>query len=69
MFKNFEKQEPIFGHLPHGYQRFSLEIGDNTYSGLLSNKGDIQWFHPQPQVHQPDVDLKAVESDIQELMS
>lgn len=59
------KLKPVFEDTAHERQQFSLQVQGEEYKGFV-HKGDIQWFHPQPQQKLEDGLVQVLESEIQE---
>lgn len=57
--------KPVFEDTVHERQQFSLQVQGEEYKGFV-HKGDIQWFHPQPQQKLEDDLVQVLESEIQE---
>ncbi|OAB45555.1 hypothetical protein [Paenibacillus antarcticus] len=57
--------KPMFEDTAHERQQFSLQVQGAEYKGFV-HKGDIQWFHPQPQQKLEDDLVQVMESEIHE---
>ncbi|MFK2825382.1 DUF5342 family protein [Bacillus sp. B190/17] len=66
-FEDFEVK-PLFEDQVHERHQFTLNIQGNEYQGLFHEQ-EISWFHPHPERTLEEDHLKAVESEVQDLMS
>lgn len=55
--------KPVFEDTNHKRQQFSLQVQGEEYKGFV-HKGEIQWFHPQPQQKLEDGLVQVLESKI-----
>ncbi|WP_019636417.1 hypothetical protein [Paenibacillus fonticola] len=55
--------KPVFEDTNHKRQQFSLQVQGEEYKGFV-HKGEIQWFHPQPQQKLEDGLVQVLESEI-----
>ncbi|GAB6990176.1 hypothetical protein [Paenibacillus pini] len=62
------KIKPMFEDTVHERQQFTLHVQGEEYRGFL-HKGDIQWFHPQPQQKLEDDLVQVMESQIHEKLA
>ncbi|WNS74966.1 hypothetical protein RRV45_19110 [Bacillus sp. DTU_2020_1000418_1_SI_GHA_SEK_038] len=56
---------PAFEDRIHERQAFTLQVQGEEFKGFV-HKGEIQWFHPQPQQKLEEEHIEAIESEIHE---
>lgn len=67
MGKNFKVKTLFEGQFHERYQ-FSLDMKGNNYGGIF-NDGEIQWFHPQPNMKLEDNHVEELESKVHSLIT
>ena len=67
MVDDFEVEE-VFGERQHKRSQFKFIIDDRKYTGYYHD-GEIQWMHPHPKQDVGEIEVKAVEAEVLELLS
>lgn len=57
--------KPVFEDTPHERQKVTIQVNGEESKGLV-HKGNIQWFHPQPQQKLEENLVQVLESEVHE---